>query len=163
MGPFNLENCFNRFGVPSVKTVFNIEKVLWLAALLGEKLQCWIECWVSNAESADVGDVIIFVIVEVGNLVVVDIVVDDLDRGTVFVVIGDVIKDSVDLTEKVSTIADDDEGSDVIWLVDDVMLVVEEPCVDDSMIWMVQLMLFWVKFNETIFSLQGRMFPTRVT
>ena len=68
----------------------------------------------SNTESADVGGGIIFVIVDVGNLVVDDIVVDDFDRGTVCVVIGDVIKDSVDLTEKVSTIADDDEGSDVI-------------------------------------------------
>ena len=66
-----------------------------------------------SAESADVGGGIIFVIVDVG-LVVDDIVVDDFDRGTVCVVIGDVIKDSVDLTEKVSTIADDDEGSDVI-------------------------------------------------
>ena len=73
-----------------------------------------------SAESADVGGGIIYVIVDVGNFVVDDIVVDDFDRGTVCVVIGDVIKNSVDLTEKVSTIANDDgffsddEGSDVI-------------------------------------------------
>ena len=71
----------------------------------------------TSAESADAGDVIIFVVVDVGNVLVDDIVVDDFNRGTVCDVIGVVIKDSVGLADKVSTSTDDDDN--VFVIVDD--------------------------------------------